>query len=197
MAKSEVFGNRDLTRRIVQAKHGVGLLRASMKIRSEEECAALFEKCQRVGCPTDPSGAMEQKCMREAGKVCEMSFTMTAMTGRVVEDFPAEDVTRSVLNSIQEGSVMTFKLGESTSIRIHCEGGDENGVTVVTDGWRKRGVACGPTRKEIDTLVSDILTRVGRVRLPCLERTSAGSRIEVPRQMSLTMQHPSLTVVRS
>ena len=49
MAKSEVFGNRDLTRRIVQAKHGVGLLRASKKIRSEEECAALFEKWQRVG----------------------------------------------------------------------------------------------------------------------------------------------------
>lgn len=55
MASSEVFLNRDLSRKIVQAKHGVSLLSTSKKIRNNEECTPQFERWRSAGCPIDPS----------------------------------------------------------------------------------------------------------------------------------------------
>ena len=184
MASSEVFLNRDLSRKIVQAKHGVRLLSTSKKIRNNEECTPQFERWRSAGCPIDPSEG-EMACMQAAGKICDLEFNMQSMGENPRDGVPAAKAASYVMRKMKEGCVLNFVMGE-TSVRIHV--GEENGITVTRDGWQKRGIACGPTRDQIQDLVHALMTKTGTVKLPCMESSSAGSRVEVPRRMSLRLE---------
>ena len=190
MTALEVFGNRDLTRKvIVQAKHGVGLLRASKNIRNNEECTSRFEKWRAIGCPTDPT-LDDMPCLQGAGRICELEFNIQSMGGKIWDGMPAAKAASYVLGKIKTGCVLTFEMGE-TSVRIHVGEGEENGITVTREGWRKKGIACGPTRDEINDLVHGFMTKTGTVILPCMESTSAGERVDVPRKISLRLEFQS------
>ena len=188
MTALEVFGNRDLTRKIiVQAKHGVGLLRTSKNIRNNEECTSRFERWSDVGCPSDPSEEQDIACLKNAGRICEMEYRIQSTGGKIRDGVPAAKAASYVLGKIKTGCVLTFEMGE-TSVRIHVGEGEENGITVTQDGWHKRGTACGPTRYEIHDLIHGFMTKTGNVRLPCMESSSAGDRVDVPRKISLRLE---------
>jgi hypothetical protein len=193
MSRAEVLSNTDLTRAIVsQASRPVTLLQTSRSIRHADPCAEYFEMWHGSGCPQHAAGA-EAECLNAIGGLdgdfCTGTYDVDA-DGRRRTGVSAASVVRSVtryLAAPKRGTVViTLGMGP-TVLRVQASDSSLL-ISVIEDGWRKKGSRCTLSRAQAAELLSQILTRTGTVPLPCPAGTSVPQSVHVTRKLSVSVR---------
>ena len=192
-----VLSNRDLVRNLLsQSADGVGLLSTSNAIRRAEPCAAMLEQWAVQGCPEARiTGGAEQRCLNAIGGT-DSVFCSGLYSGMLLNtqlrpaaiDLPATALLRKLM-----GLLANPPLGERTQIAVSFAGARvsltvasaEASTLVVDDGEGRRfkDYPCTISREEALQLLTALLTRAGRVDLPC--PTNPTSAIDVPRAIGI------------
>ena len=188
----EVLGNQDLARYIMkQSPSGVGLLRASKRIRSNEPCASYFENWSRHGCPTSPAIGIEADCLAEAGRICEGEYRLLTadQPNRVIVD-AHEAANRVTSKLLQTPMFLQLKLILANTTVIIIRDHRSNRLLVTRDGWRSKGRACTPSDDALSTLIHQIMTanKGTYVHLPCTLGTSAFGSVLVPHAVQAQLE---------
>ena len=191
-----VLSNRDMVRHLLSNSNGaVGVLSASKAIREGEECRSHYERWAREGCPSDASDRAVVECLHGIGgldsRFCQGSFEVTTLEAtwpvRIV--MAAKDFAAHVLALLtpprDPGNVLTvvsLTLGASSlTFRL----GSQNTLSAATHEWRKKGPPCQLTLGQVRQLIEAVLTRTGKVEVPCSSASNVRSPLRVPRVMSI------------
>ena len=82
-----------------------------------------------------------------------------------------------------EPTAVRIKLG---TVVLRVERSAENSLSVMRDGWRKKGAACSPSDSDLSTMVHTIMITVGTsVALPCSIGSSGAGEVHVPRNIEV------------
>jgi len=185
----KVLSNQDLVRHLLsQSSDATGLLSISKAVRDGEPCSRQYERWSFQGCPSDGG-----ECLRAIGGLdstfCQGTYDLTVLH-RIWpsrREDPAREVATRVVDLLGRRPlsgelVITLTLG-STTLRIRV--GRENVISLIDRGWRKRGVVCKPTDAQVRQLLRTVLTRTGKIPLPCPPNSQSRGPITVPRSIHI------------
>ena len=96
-------------------------------------------------------------------------------------------VTR-YLEAPKRGTVVIVLGMGPTVLRVQVSQNLNLLISVVEDGWHKRGARCTPSKAQAAVLLSQVLTRTGTVSLPCQAGTSVPQSVHVTRRLSVTVR---------
>ena len=195
MVSESVLSNRDLVRALLsQSADAVGMLSTSKAIRQAEPCGRLLERWADDGCPDEPMTEEERRCTNGIGGVdsvfCTGHFSGTLLSPQLALatfDLSAAALLRKVTSLIGQPNT-----GVLTLIRVSFAGARVSltmahaGTRLLVDNEQRRrfkGYPCNITREEALLLLAVLVTRTGRVELPC--PTNPSSVVVVPRQLGI------------
>jgi len=135
------------------------------------------------------------------GPFCQGTYAVDA-DGQRSTGVSATSVARRVARLIQSPpGTIVVKLGMGpTSMKLQVEPNARPLIIVTEDGWRRKGRSCTVSVAQAVTLLTEILTRTGSVKLPCSISTSAPRSVHVTRRLQLTarrIDHATETVLLS
>lgn len=197
MASASVLSNHDLVRALLsQSADAVGLLSTSNALRHSEPCARLLERWANDGCQEEEATtAEERRCLEGIGGLdsvfCTGRFSGTQLDSQLALsalDLSAAALVRKVAALVGQPSgesVLTLIHVSFAGAHISLAAGHADARLQVEDeeGRRFKGYPCRVTREEAVQLLVALLTRTGRVQLPC--PTNPSSAVMVPRRMGI------------
>lgn len=193
-ASESVLSNQDLVRALLsQSADAVGLLSTSNAIRQAEPCARLLERWADDGCPDEPT-TEERRCLDAIGGVdsvfCTGLFSGTLLSPQLALatfDLSAAALLWKVTSLIGQSNaaVLTVIRVSFAGARVSLAVAHAGARLLVDDeqGRRFKGYPCNITRAEALQLLALLLTRTGRIELPC--PTNPSSAVVVPRQLGI------------
>ena len=193
-ASESVLSNQDLVRALLsQSADAVGLLSTSNAIRQAEPCARLLERWADDGCPDEPT-TEERRCLDAIGGVdsvfCTGLFSGTLLSPQLALatfDLSAAALLWKVTSLIGQSNaaVLTVIRVSFAGARVSLAVAHAGARLLVDDeqGRRFKGYPCTISREEALQLLAALLTRAGRVDLPC--PTNPTSAIDVPRAIGI------------
>jgi hypothetical protein len=187
-----VLSNSDLTRQIIaSASRPVEILQTSRSIREGlQPCSELYEQWHRSGCPSHPSGA-EVACLNAIGGIhsqwCQGMFDVYAVADmKLTTNVGARSVASRIAQYLERPSRVAITIGAGpTVVKIQHEPQSTPTLTVLEDGWRRRGAPC--TLPQAAALLEQLLTRTGAIDLPCPAGTSAPRSVNMTRRIVVTV----------
>mgnify|MGYP006091575827 CR=1 FL=1 len=198
MASASVLSNHDLVRALLsQSTDAVGLLSTSNAIRHSEPCARLLERWANDGCPEEEQAttAEERRCLEGIGGLdsvfCTGRFSGTQLDPQLALstlDLSAAALVRKVAALVGQPSgrsVLTLIHVSFAGAHVSLAMGHADARLQVEDeeGRRFKGYPCRITSEEALQLLAALLTRTGRVQLPC--PTNPSSAVMVPRRIGI------------
>lgn len=194
-AMEQFLSNRDLVRALLsQSADGIRLLSTSNAIRTAEPCAAILERWAAQGCPEEPVTAAERRCLEgiggNGGVFCSGLYAgmlLNAQLRPAAFDRPAAALLRKLMALLANPPVAerTHIVVSFAGARVSVRVASAEATLIVDDGDGRRfkGYPCTVTRDEALRLLAILLTRAGRVDLPC--PTHPTSAIDVPRAIGI------------
>ena len=190
MSRQHVLSNSDLTRQIIaSASRPVELLQTSRSIREGlQPCSELYEQWHLSGCPSHPSGA-EVACLNAIGGIhsqwCQGTFDVH-VDDKLSTNVGAMSVANRVAKYLEQPSSVAITIGAGpTVVKIQHEPQSTPTLTVIEDGWRRRGVPC--SLPQAAALLQQLLTRTGAIDLPCPAGTSTPGSVNMTRRIVVTV----------
>ena len=192
---ADVLTNRDLVRHMIRhSSHATSLLATTKALRSQEDCANLFERWAATGCPTHtPTDPHEHQCLQDLGGgqglFCQGSFHVHR-EGHPTTTLSSAQLARRLARRMQGDDrtlAVTFRSNaETVVIRMHHSAEHGNRILLTRDGWRRKGRRCHPSDAELTVLIRALLTQRGPLMLPCAGSSSEGT-VHVPHLLSVQL----------
>ena len=189
MEAADAIRNRDLIRHLLQqSSDSVRLLKASREIRDNEPCSRHFENWSVEGCPQEPS-VDERVCLDGIGRdsaFCTGIFLLKHLDSSslpVTLDILATALVHRVSSLIprQQGNDTRVMVSFETTSILFDIGNDSITLTVGDGDITFPGFPCDTTHAEAINTIATLLTRTGRVEMPCPEHTA----LIVPRRIGV------------